>query len=247
MVLMLQKLGCEVTVAANGREAVDAWAAGRPELVLMDCHMPEMDGYEATREIRRREASEGGGRAPTRVVALTADAFADNRESCAAAGMDEFVPKPVEPETVKALVAALPRTGLAAGAPAMGGGGEGEPELPEGIRASVADLMANFGPEAVVELLTSYLDDTPGRLAELRTLATGSDRAAFARAAHSLAGSSGIFGLHNLRQAGLELEKKAASTQVPCTDEIVRMENIFGRARPVLAKLLWEAKSKLGA
>jgi signal transduction histidine kinase/DNA-binding response OmpR family regulator len=89
---MLEYLGCRVVSAEHGAEAVERWSKGTFDVVLMDCHMPVMDGFEATTEIRRRE--HGGGRR-TPVVALTAGVTIEERENCRAAGMDDFVAKPI--------------------------------------------------------------------------------------------------------------------------------------------------------
>ncbi|MEQ1634433.1 MAG: response regulator, partial [Planctomycetota bacterium] len=87
----LQSLGCKVAIANNGVEAVHEVEKGAFDLVLMDCMMPEMDGYEATRAIRRLESASGRH---TPIVALTANAMPDDRKSCLAAGMDDYLAKP---------------------------------------------------------------------------------------------------------------------------------------------------------
>jgi CheY-like chemotaxis protein len=90
---LLEKSGMVVETALNGREAVDCWSASDYQIVFMDCQMPEMDGFEATAEIRRRE---GAGRR-TPIVAITAYAMDGDRERCLLAGMDDYIPKPIRP------------------------------------------------------------------------------------------------------------------------------------------------------
>jgi CheY-like chemotaxis protein len=91
-----------VTLAVNGREAIDASIAGEFDLVLMDCLMPEMDGFEATIAIRNREAAIGDKRLA--IVALTANAYEKDRQACLAAGMDDFLSKPFDYEDLEVVV-----------------------------------------------------------------------------------------------------------------------------------------------
>jgi CheY-like chemotaxis protein len=95
---MLGKLGCDVTVAAHGAEALDQLEHKEFDLVLMDCNMPVMDGYEASRQIRR------SGRWPHPIVALTANAMSEERERCRAAGMSDYLAKPFRREELAALL-----------------------------------------------------------------------------------------------------------------------------------------------
>ena len=122
--LVLEKLGCAADFAQDGLEAIERWKKGGHDVILMDCQMPFVDGFEAAREIRRLEAGRPGAPARrTYIIALTANDLADERENCLAAGMDDYLAKPFRPEGVKAALdrGALAR-GLAAGpapAPAL--------------------------------------------------------------------------------------------------------------------------------
>jgi CheY-like chemotaxis protein len=95
---MLEKLGCRVDVAANGKEAVELWSGLPYDVVFMDCQMPELDGYAATKQIRALEA--GSRRTP--IVAMTANAMEGDRERCLAVGMDDYIAKPVSVEDCRA-------------------------------------------------------------------------------------------------------------------------------------------------
>jgi CheY-like chemotaxis protein len=93
----LEKLGYEVGIARDGSEAVIAWETGSYDLILMDCQMPVIDGYDAAREIRRREPA--GCHIP--IVALTAHAMKDDDRKCHAAGMDDYLTKPIDRERLQ--------------------------------------------------------------------------------------------------------------------------------------------------
>jgi len=91
---MLKRFGCRVEVAKNGREAVAAVERERFDAVLMDCHMPEMDGFDATRAIRAMEAAADASRPRVPVIALRANALEGDCDRCLAAGMDDYLSKP---------------------------------------------------------------------------------------------------------------------------------------------------------
>ena len=171
---MLVKRGFSVDIAGDGADALAKLAHGRYAAVFMDCQMPNLDGYEATARIRAAER--GGDRLP--VIAMTAHAMAGDRERCLAAGMDDYLPKPLRPE---ALDEVLERwVGVASG---------GEDAFDALIDAARMRTFRDDYPEIVEQLLDLFLKSTPPLLAELRTAGEGGDADELRRAAHKLKGS----------------------------------------------------------
>jgi PAS domain S-box-containing protein len=234
--LMLQKLGYQAEYAANGREAVEAWERSRHQVILMDCQMPEMDGFEATREIRRREGLKfpDGGGSRVRVIALTANALAGDHERCLAAGMDAYVSKPLHLDALKAA--------LASASPASSSqprAGEPRPQLR--IEAAIAQLRQELDDESARELIKVFLEDTPVRLTEIRTLSASPAEKAFGRVAHSLAGSAGIFGLADMAGLALKLESLSAGGGQPDVAPIIdELDRLFKIHCPELEQI-WAA------
>ncbi|MGI8894941.1 MAG: response regulator, partial [Casimicrobiaceae bacterium] len=162
---MLEAHGYRVDIAATGTEAVAAAQRTSYAAVLMDCQMPEMDGYAATTEIRRRE----GAARHTPVIAVTAHALAGEREKCLAAGMDDYVAKPLHAE---ALYAALDRwidpqrePATPAASPQLPNAHE-QPDFDATALAEVRELERAGAPDLVRRVIDIFLRDTPPRLAE---------------------------------------------------------------------------------
>jgi len=181
---MLQRQGYAVDVVGDGRAALDA-VAGKPyDAVLMDCQMPVMDGYTATAELRRRE--NGGGRVP--IIALTAHALDGERERCLAAGMDDFVAKPVRADD---LAAALGR----------------HIEPPALDPVATARLREAVGSEELVaEILELFLAQATTHLETITRAVAAKDVDAVARSAHTLKGSATTVGATAVARAAAELE-----------------------------------------
>ena len=230
--LMLDKLGYRADYADNGSEAVEAWELAHHDIILMDCQMPVLDGYEATREIRRREALAPGARRPAYIIAMTANAMQGDREKCLAAGMDSYISKPIRTETLAAALTVATTRPETPPKPAL------RPASRAALEAQVATLLRDFGTEASAELLSSFLTDAPARLAELRRLADSADLKAFARTAHALAGSAGIFGLNDMRSVGLQLQRLSERGTIAGYEPLLlEMENHFLAARPEIERL----------
>jgi signal transduction histidine kinase/DNA-binding response OmpR family regulator/HPt (histidine-containing phosphotransfer) domain-containing protein len=211
---MLESLGLTVDVADNGREAVDRFSETRYDLVLVDCQMPELDGFGATAEIRRLEAA-GGGHVP--IVALTANALEGDREICVAAGMDDYLAKPFSREQLTSVLSRwLPRPGAQPAATGPESSqpqpvGEpaaavvGEPVNPRALDA-IRAMMGTDGDALARKVIRTYLDDTPSGLARMQAAAAAHDADALRKAAHGVKSSSANVGAERLSRLCRDLE-----------------------------------------
>jgi CheY-like chemotaxis protein len=219
----LKQLGCQVVVANNGLEAVDAHAREEFDLILMDCQMPEMDGYEATRVIRAREGD--GPRIP--IIAVTANAMQGDREVCLACGMDDFLSKPYKQRQLRDLLdrwtQAAPTREMApadiepsseihaaATAPTPGA----EPTMDSAV---LDEMLRQFGAEnlpMIQELIAIYLDNAPKLLAEMESALAAASAKDLMRAAHTLKSSSASVGAMRLSVLAKSIELAAREGQL---------------------------------
>ena len=225
---MLEGAGCRVTIANNGREAVKMGLEEPFDLVLMDCQMPELDGFEAAREIRAREAA--GTRMP--IVALTANAMEGDRERCLAAGMDDYMTKPFKRSELAAMLGrwikhtpdaagdtALPQ---AAAAPAMPLRLAAQPAIPAPAIAVAAP--AAYDPSAFQnalppgkgvdsplarKLMWLFINESAKLVTEIERANAAGDTPAVLHAAHSLKSSSASVGASAVSGVAKELETLA--------------------------------------
>src|SRR5882672_1722552 len=187
---ILQIQGYGVTVVNNGREALDAHAQGAFDLILMDCHMPEMDGFEATREIRGRERSSIGKRVP--IIALTANAMAQDREECLNTGMDDHLSKPFSLQTMQDMLDRwMPQAASMKSEPAAEPAARGPAKAAEVLDRQVLDqLSALLKPERLARAINFYLVESPKLIQKLKQAAAANDAPEIVRSAHSLKSSS---------------------------------------------------------
>jgi len=244
---LLGQMGYRADVAANGLEAVGAVERQSYDLVLMDVQMPEMDGFEASREITRRWSTTER----PRIVAMTANAMQGDRELCLAAGMDDYVSKPIR---VDELVAALERA-TARGPAAMHPGapeGRGGPPRPAVERtlapvldpAAVERLRATMGAAFLDELVATFVEDSQELVGTMRGALERIDAASLRRAAHSLKSNAAGFGAMTLSALARDVEALARSGDLDAAAPWV--ERLAGESERV-ARALREVERAPGA
>ena len=223
---ILRRLGCAVDVAGGGAEGIRAATTGAYDIVLMDCQMPEIDGYEAAGRIRAWEAnqpSKGQRRLP--IIALTANAMTGSRESCLAAGMDDFMSKPFTRSALQAMLErwAAPRPAQPAAAPVA----ERAPAATaKGFNTGAIEALREIGGDALIErVVRVFTETTPEKLADMHRALEAGDGATLAKDAHYLKSASGNLGLAAFSACVSSIERLAkAGDLAAVVPEIERVE-----------------------
>ncbi|HEY7119217.1 MAG TPA: response regulator, partial [Tepidisphaeraceae bacterium] len=227
---LLARAGYECDVVPNGRLAVEAVATGRHQLVLMDCQMPELDGFEATRQIRQAEQAAGGTRRIP-IVALTANAVKGDRERCLDAGMDAYVTKPLNPQELfdaietslrhavrsdpESLDLADPPPPTPAPSRRPPEQAPAAPELPSDPIDVESLLPRCMGNVAFLErMLNKFRDQSAATLEQIVTGLSVRDAAATARAAHALKGAAANLSADAVRAVAGQIEQLARDAQL---------------------------------
>ncbi|MBS0381208.1 MAG: response regulator [Proteobacteria bacterium] len=247
---LLERLGLTVDVAENGEVALDKLRARPYAMVLMDCQMPVLDGYSATRRLRELESGQGKPRTP--VIAMTAHAMSGDRERCLQAGMDDYLSKPLDRHLLEeTLVRWMQQSPLAAAAPADGG----EPALdaipvltteahrpamqtplpPDTLdTTTLVDLEDIMGDE-LVTLIDAYLRDGDTRMRNLHEAAERGDATEVGKLAHSLKSSSANLGAVPLANRARQVEEAARNgTLAHPADSVAALEKLYANASAAL-------------
>jgi len=218
--LMLESLGCSVTVAQNGREAVDCVKNTRYDIILMDCQMPDIDGFEATRLIREWERELGGG-APkhsTPIIALTAHATPGDRAHCLASGMNDYLSKPFTLEQLQRVIAAWLTQNPALENPTPIEPTQAAATPPTAVKPaanqvvdrqawqSITALQRPGKPDMLAKVLTLYLTDSQQLVDQVRRGVAGGETRLVREAAHSLKSRSAVLGAVSLSNLCQEIE-----------------------------------------
>jgi signal transduction histidine kinase/DNA-binding response OmpR family regulator/amino acid transporter/HPt (histidine-containing phosphotransfer) domain-containing protein len=214
----LRKLGYAADTVANGFEVIEALTRIPYDVVLMDCQMPEMDGYEATAAIRQRE----GAQRHTWIIAMTSNAMTGDRELCLAAGMDDYVSKPVSTDELGVVLGRL-RVRLAERDEFAG-------TVDAGTLASLRELPGDDGGNLLSELVPLFITNGPMLVAAASAALEKNDPGALAKAAHSLKSSCRQFGAHRLVELCARLEAAGRSGQLEGTSQtLAAVEQEFPR------------------
>jgi two-component system, sensor histidine kinase and response regulator len=201
-------------VVVNGREAVHAVTDVDYALVLMDCQMPELDGYAATRAIRRAESQEGLRRLP--IIAMTAHSMPGDRDRCLAAGMDDYLAKPLDGAAFDAALARWAPTSSA---------DEQEEEQQDALdREALERLRTELGSSEVLpQLIEIFTTHTPARLDDLRAAADVGDALETRKVAHALKGSAHTLAARRMVALCGDLEGRAAEGRLEAAPALARM------------------------
>jgi len=232
----LSKLGLKCETAHDGKEALARFNQQRFDLIFMDCQMPEMDGYEATRQIRLQEAAEGS--VPTAVIAMTANAMAGDREKCFMAGMDDYLAKPVGLKQLHECVAGwlattsrLPQQAELQAAVAVKQVQEKMPVLDQKVLRELKEIM----DDDYLSLLRTYLRNAPQLLAQARAAIDQNNVEAMVLPVHSLKSSSANVGAMNLSELARDAEQQARAGDLAAATAVFRaVESAFSEAEAAL-------------
>ena len=232
---MLTKLGCRADVVANGKEAVDALRNVPYDIVFMDCNMPEVDGFTATEMIRRMEADDRH----TVIIAMTANALKGDRDKCLAAGMDDYVSKPVSQKALADIVNEWrEKTMQQVPAGIAPTGRRGDSEAPAIDRARL-DELAELGdeedPEWIMSILQKFEEDTASRIVKLVVAAETGDASALGQTAHALKGSCSNLGAMQMASIAEELQRLGqGGSTTGAADMVQALETAFARAKTAI-------------
>lgn len=197
---ILERMGYRVDVAGNGREALEALERQRYDVVFMDIQMPEMDGFEATKKINERWPKESR----PRLVAMTAHALDGDRAHCIAAGMDDYISKPVRIESLQAALKRCRDRTSTSPDPIPE-----EESVNQRALDTLRELQQEGQPDIVQEIIGLFMRDAPRRISVLREALDRGDAEGAHRAAHALKGASANLGAYRLADLCQEIEDKA--------------------------------------
>jgi signal transduction histidine kinase/DNA-binding response OmpR family regulator len=224
---MLRREGWEVTTAENGLVALELFSQQKFDIVLMDCQMPEMDGFQATAAIRAREIGSGGR---TLIVALTANAIEGDRERCLRAGMDDYISKPISRDSLRAALWRWHARWDSSGESSMPAEtAASEKTLCQKTIAALREMEDADNPTFVRSVMIRFVKDSANLLRQLQDGAANRDAQTIRQASHSLKSTSAVIGAISMSESCATLESAARDFDMSkvslLVDEISRKYN----------------------
>ena len=241
-------LGIDVVVANNGQEAIELFSEVKPSFVLMDCQMPGVDGYEATRAIRKTEAAASELRTP--IIALTANALSGDADKCFASGMDDFIGKPFTLPQLQTTIrkwfadAFIPETSPSA---ALESSTDHENDIDREVLESLRSIGRARDNNLLKNVLTMFLDRAPVLVEQIKAAIDQNDVVAIRETAHALKSSSANVGARRLSQLASEIETAARHDQVVTGAECEQLEHALATVAPQLAAVAADTPSRPGS
>ena len=235
---LLQVLGAECDTAGNGQVALEKLDQAQYDLVLMDCQMPVLDGYSATRRWRELEQSRKATRRMP-IVAMTANAMAGDRQKCLDAGMDDYLAKPVTRVELEQCIARWKSSAMTV-PEATPSAAQLSTRAPSVLDQRVLDELRDVLGGEVDKIIAVYLEDAPRLIAQLERAAVNIDPIALRVAAHTLKSSSANVGATTLSDAARDLEHAARDgTMTQPGPAVARIVSEFAQVRVALRALLF--------
>jgi len=239
---IMGKIGFTADTAINGRLGVEAWSGNEYDLILMDCQMPEMSGYEATGVIREKEKDTDKH---TPIIAMTANVMDGDKEKCLAAGMDDYLSKPIKIELLKSMLKKWLNADLASTVP------QKKHQTSVGFENLISDeeleaftilndetleQLKMIMEDEFGDLLDSYLEDSPKLLKDIFNSATEMDSKVFIRAAHTLKSSSQNLGADRLGKLSSVLEVAGRENNITKTSGLLKttLQALFDTTRELI-------------
>jgi CheY-like chemotaxis protein/HPt (histidine-containing phosphotransfer) domain-containing protein len=242
-VVLLERLGLDVEVANNGKEALLAYSQGKFSIILMDCHMPEMDGFEATVAIRKLEAQLG---VYTPIIAVTALAMAGDRERCIAAGMDDYLSKPIDTQLLKLKIShwlqadvvyksqKISRKFLRA---------DSQISLVESAPINLTELIEFYGEDELATIIDLFNSKTEQTIRSLDFYIKEENAKVIGGLAHELKASAASIGAKKLAKFALYLEQAAGQEDwLEAAETLHSIERSFDHFKEYILSSTWHAK-----
>jgi two-component system, sensor histidine kinase and response regulator len=241
----LKQLGYSADTASNGQEALEALEHTHYDIILMDCQMPEIDGYEATRRIRARN----GGLPQPYIIAMTAHAMTGDSEKCLAAGMNDYVSKPVVLGTLAAALArgAEVKTILLGNETSGADAGDVQPESEGALCKETLQILRELGPDIeesfFTKLLETFEHDATEHIALLRSVIAAGETGRIRREAHALKGASLSIGARGMAQICQQLENLGTTQSMEgASEELTQLGSEFARVKSEIEREIKASK-----